>query len=97
MEFRLKEKIPQNVDMSADVAAMGKRANEMVAALADNLTAEEYHELCHQLHGTKAEFDGLDDGECHVGHGADKYRYTVNAALYRGIFWSTLNALDSLV
>lgn len=93
MEFRLKEKMPQTVDMSADVAAMGKRANKMVAALADNLTVEEYHELCHQLHGTKAEFDGADDGECHAER-VDKYRYTVTAALYRGIFWSTLNALD---
>lgn len=96
MEFRLKEKLPQTVDMSANVAAMGKRAEEMVAALADKLTAEEYHELCHQLHGTKSEFDGADDGECHTDH-VDKYRYTVNAALYRGIFWATLNALDSLV
>lgn len=95
MEFQLKEKLPQTVDMSANVAVMGKHAKEMVAELADKLTVEEYHELCHQLHGTKSEFDGADDGECHADH-VDKYRYTVNAALYRGIFWSTLNALDQL-
>lgn len=93
MEFRLKEKLPQKVDMTANVAAMGKRANEMVAALAAELTVEEYHELCHQLHGTKSEFDGADDGECHKEN-TDKIRYTVYAALYRGIFWATLNALD---
>lgn len=93
MEFKIKEKLPQTVDYAVNVH--GDRCNEFINAIADKLTDEEYHELCHQLNGTKSEFDGADDGEVHLEH-VDKKYYTVKSALYRGIFWSTLARLDSL-
>jgi hypothetical protein len=72
-------------------------ANEQidVSKSADNFDLE-YHELCHQLHGSKSEFDGADDGECHVAGWSDEQKrwFTVKSALYRGIFWQTLNKLQ---
>ena len=64
--------------------------------MAAQLTDEEYHELAHQLHGTKSEFDGEDDGEVHLDYADHNYKkyYTVKASLYRGIFWRTIAQLD---
>lgn len=93
MEFKIKEKLPQTVDYAVNV--QGGRCNEFIDAMADKLTDEEYHELCHQLNGTKSEFDGDDDGEVHLEH-VDKKYYAVKSALYRGIFWATMSQLDEL-
>lgn len=90
--FRIKKKFKQQIDYAIDQAS--KSTLGMIDCLADQLTDLEYHELCHQLHGTKSEFDGPDDGECHLElPEAQKRAYTVKSALYRGIFWQTLNAL----
>ena len=60
------------------------------------LSDQDYHELCHQLHGSKSQFDEI-DGECSVGSSLqEKKRYTVYSALYRGIYWGTMKALDDL-
>lgn len=93
MEFKIKEKLPQTVDYAVNV--QGGRCKEFIDAMADKLTDEEYHELCHQLNGTKSEFDGDDDGEVHLEH-VDKKYYAVKSALYRGIFWATMSQLDEL-
>lgn len=90
MKFKLKEKISQHLDYTADTP--NNASSSMMRLLADALTEEQYHELCHQLHGSKAEFDEV-DGECTA---PDKYYFTVKSALYRGIFWATLDALDEL-
>ena len=59
-EFKLNYKLPQQVDYSLN--CLGDKQDKFIDALAAQLTDEEYHELCHQLHGTKSEFDGEDDG-----------------------------------
>lgn len=73
------------------------RIGKMLEALSENLSDEDYHELCHQLHGNKAEFDAV-DGEYRDGSApmSKKKFETVKASLYRGIFWSTLGTLDDL-
>lgn len=63
-KFKLNYKLPQQVDYS--VNCLGDKQDKFIDALAAQLTDEEYHELCHQLHGTKSEFDGEDDGEVHL-------------------------------
>lgn len=93
-EFKLNYKLPQQVDYS--VNCLGDKQDKFIDALAAQLTDEEYHELCHQLHGTKSEFDGDDDGEVHLDYADHNYKkyYTVKASLYRGIFWRTIAQLD---
>lgn len=93
MEFLLEEKLPQEVGKDvSQTPSMSQR--KMIGALADTLTEEEYRELCHQLYSTKSEFDQV-DGECTIKGGKErKYYYTVQSALYRGIFWQTLERLD---
>lgn len=88
------DQFEQHIDSSVDKA--NDRSMSKIQLLAQSLSDLEYHELCHQLHGTKSEFDGLDDGECHVdGWPDDQKRYfAVKSALYRGIFWRTLNELE---
>lgn len=96
MQFSISGKLPQEyTDYDVDSDNDNGRLNKYINAIAERLTDDEYHELCHQLHGTKSEFDGDDDGEVHLEH-VDKKYYTVKSALYRGIFWSTLARLDSL-
>lgn len=93
MKFRL-EKVRADDALNYDVQFDGVRVHQAIQALTDNLDNETYHELCHQLNGTKAEFDVADDGEAHVS--SNQKFYTVQSALYRGVFWRTLNRLDSL-
>ena len=90
MEFLIPEKIDQKIQRGVDQTPTPIQ-RKMISALAEELTEQEYHELCHQLHGSKAEFDSV-DGECSVPY--NKYFYTVQSALYRGIFWETLERLD---
>ena len=79
-DFIIPEKLKQNVQtgMSQNPTPIQRK---MISKLAEELTEREYHELCHQLHGTKEEFD-QEDGECSVPY--NKYFYTVQSALYRG-------------
>lgn len=94
MEFRIKEKLPQHIDHNLD--NLNIRTELMIEHMAEGITDEVYVELCHQLHGTKREFDEV-DGECSInGDLRHKKMYTVKSALYRGVFWSTLNELDRL-
>lgn len=76
------------------------RQQSMMQALADGLSDEEYHELAHQLHGQKAEFNDVDgefNDESDMSKSMKYKKYmTVVSALYRGIFWQTLEALDDL-
>ena len=103
MEFRLennpKGKIGEygvpcsGLDYSAN--SSGKRVDDLIRFLSEKITDEEYHELCHQLYGQKSEFNKI-DGEFENGLMDWKKYRTVKASLYRGIFWSTLRALDDL-
>ena len=91
--FIIPEKIKQNIqtELSQTPTPIQRK---MISKLAEELTEQEYHELCHQLHGSKAEFDP-EDGECTIkGSKERRYFYTVQSALYRGIFWETLERLD---
>lgn len=91
MNFLIERKLPQHEgEIDQNPTFYQKK---MIQALADELTGEEYHELCHQLHGTKEEFDQV-DGRCSKPTEAERYYYTVQSALYRGIFWQTLEELD---
>ena len=94
MDFEIKQKFEQHLDASADKA--DGHSLVKIELLAQSLSNEEYHELCHQLHGTKSEFDGLDDGECHVAGWSEEQKrwFTVKSALYRGIFWQVMNELQ---
>ena len=97
MKFRLNYQVESaGFDYSVRVSLGSGRMDTMIQALADKWTDDEYHELCHQLHGTKMEFNRI-DGECSSGDTlAEKKRYTVLSSLYRGVYWSTLHALDEL-
>ena len=86
--FKLEQKIQENLDQNPSPIQ-----RKMIAVLANELTEQEYHELCHQLYGTKSEFDRI-DGECDKPTKGEKYYYTVQSALYRGVFWQTLERLD---
>lgn len=92
MEFLIPEKIEQKIQSGVDQNPTPIQ-RKMISVLAEELTEQEYHELCHQLHGTKSEFDEV-DGECDKLTKEAKYYYTVQSALYRGIFWETLERLD---
>lgn len=70
----------------------GNRVNHIIGVIADSIDDEVYHALAHQMHGTKEEFNGVDDGEAHVK--GDRKYFTVKSALYRGIFWDVLSQLD---
>lgn len=91
MKFKIQEKLPQ--DYQYYVYDLD---DVMIGAMAKVLTDEEYHELCHQLHGTKSEFDEV-DGECEPDSRnmtmEDRYRFTIKSAISRGIFWGTLKRL----
>lgn len=93
MKFLIDEKFPQHIGKLTQNPTPAQR--KMIQYLADELTEREYHELCHQLHGTKAEFDEV-DGECDKPTQEQRYYYTTQSALYRGIFWQTLERLDIL-
>lgn len=94
--FWIQKKFKQQIDYSIDQADTNVLA--MIDCIARRLTDREYHELCHQLHGTKSEFDGPDDGECHIEPLSQvrKRAYTVKSALYRGIFWQTINEVQKI-
>lgn len=93
--FWIREKFKQRIDYSIDQAS--DSVLNMISCIAERLTDREYHELCHQLHGTKSEFDGPDDGECHLALATPQKRaYTVKSALYRGIFWQTINEVRKI-
>lgn len=90
--FMIPEKLNQKIQIGLSSPTPIQR--KMISVLAEELTEQEYHELCHQLHGSKMEFD-QEDGECTIkGSKERKYFYTVQSALYRGIFWETLERLD---
>lgn len=75
---------------------VGDEEWKIINMAASVLSDRAYHELCHQLNGKKSEFDGVDDGEVHkynLTTMQEKKAYTIRAALYRGIFGSTLAAL----
>lgn len=97
VKFKLNYQVKgSGIDYSVNISHCSRRVGSMVQVLANKLTDEQYHELCHQLHGVKMEFDGV-DGECSVGDTLkEKKYYTVSSSLYRGIFWSTLQELDEL-
>lgn len=95
MNFVIKEKLPEHLDyawLSVD--------NKFIQAIANKLTDEEYHELCHQLHNRKAEYDVI-DGEFYEENNSKlalkrkKFR-AVKDSLYRGIFAETMEQLESL-
>lgn len=94
MDFEIKQKFEQHLDASADKA--DGHAVAKIELLAQSLSDLEYHGLCHQLHGSKSEFDGADDGECHVAGWSEKQKrwFAVKSALYRGIFWQVMNVLQ---
>lgn len=97
MKFRLNYKVESTgFDYSTNSTYDGGRVDSMIQMLASELSDQDYHELCHQLHGSKSQFDEI-DGECSVGSSLqEKKRYTVYSALYRGIYWGTMKALDDL-
>lgn len=84
----------QHIDPSVDKADGHSLAK--IELLAHSLSDFEYHELCHQLNGAKSEFDGLDNGVCHVAGWTEEQKrfFTVKSALYRGIFWQVMNELQ---
>lgn len=92
MNFIIPDKIEQRIQSGVDQNPTPIQ-RKMISVLAEELTEREYHELCHQLHGSKLEFDTV-DGECDNNVPYGKYFYTVQSALYRGIFWETLERLD---
>lgn len=93
MQFKIQEKLKPAPLLYAWRGVDGKIIN----AIADVLTDEEYHEICHQLHGTKSEYNGLDDG---LYHNSDDLltgkRHAVRDSLYRGVFAATMNELELL-
>lgn len=93
MKFQIQEKLQQ--DYKYYIYDLDDR---MIDAMAQVLTEEQYHELCHQLYKTKVEFD-LVDGECEPDSNMTKeerYRYTIKSAISRGIFWDTLKKLADI-
>lgn len=98
MKFIIEEKLPTNPINYAWLDVDDK----FFQALANKLTDEEYHELCHQLNGTKAEYDGIDDGECHREEAPSKMSlqrkkfWAVKDSLYRGVFEVTMARLAYL-
>lgn len=97
MKFIIDEKLPTNGINYAWLDVDDK----FFQALANKLTDEEYHELCHQLNGTKAEYDGVDDGEYHEDSSSKmalkrKKFWAVKDSLYRGVFEVTMARLAYL-
>lgn len=90
MNFLIYYKIDQKDGEVSQTPSLSQR--KMIASLAEALTDEEYHEICHQLYGTKEEFDKI-DGECDKPQSEKKY-FAVQSALYRGIFWQILSEMD---
>lgn len=94
LKFKIQEKLEQNYQYY-----VYDLDDHMIDVMADILTEEQYHELCHQLYGTKAEFDEI-DGECEPNSRnmtkEDRYRYTVKSGISRGIFWDTLKRLNDI-
>ena len=90
MNFLINYKIDQKDGEVSQTPSLSQR--KMIASLAEALTDEEYHEICHQLFGTKAEFNQV-DGDCDKQEDEKKF-YAVQSALYRGIFWQTLAQID---
>lgn len=91
MKFKINYKFAEKISYySLDESA---RVQEMIEGLADKLTDEEYHEMCHQLYGLEPKFSKI-DGECSYQH--DKKYHTVAIALQYNVFWRVLEELDSL-
>ena len=90
MNFLIYYKIDQKDGEVSQTPSLSQR--KMIASLAEALTDEEYHEICHQLFGTKDEFNQV-DGDCDKQEDEKKF-YAVQSALYRGIFWQTLAQID---
>lgn len=92
MDFKIEEKLPQNIDYTVQDVSWDWFFN-----LAELVTELQYHELCHQLHGTKLEYDQL-DGEYEDGtQPYDKVLpYVVRDSLYRGVFWSVIGRLNQM-
>ena len=90
MNFLNNYKIDQKDGEVSQTPSLSQR--KMIASLAEALTDEEYHEICHQLFGTKDEFNQV-DGDCDKQEDEKKF-YAVQSALYRGIFWQTLAQID---
>lgn len=92
--FKLHDKFEQSIDY--DIEDVSGR---FIGALASVLTDEEYHELAHQLHGSKSEYDRV-DGEVDGNYGslpmAERKFRVVKDSLYRGVFWKTLKELEWL-
>ena len=90
MNFLIDYKIDQKDGEVSQTPSLSQR--KMIASLAEALTDEEYHEICHQLFGTKDEFNQV-DGDCDKREDEKKF-YAVQSALYRGIFWQILSEMD---
>lgn len=90
MDFLLDYKVK-----SAGLNDSWKSIPAEVEKLSKGLTEEVYHELCHQMNGQKAEYDGQDDGEYHGSYTSieDRNFRVFSDSLYRGIYARTLEAL----
>lgn len=104
MEFKLKKGITSVIkgnngcDMHWNPAHLTEEQWDMIRNMASAMSETTYHEICHQLNGTKMEFDGEDDGEAHTRNTDPYFRreYALASALYRGILGGVLSELGAL-
>lgn len=104
MEFKLKKGIPSVIkgnngcDGHWNPAHLTEEQWDMIRNMANAMSETTYHEICHQLNGTKMEFDGADDGEAHTRNSDPYFRreYALASAMYRGILGGVLSELGAL-
>lgn len=97
MEEIVKGKIPENCDpIFTMLCDSSKSLTRMVKVLSENLSVYEYRALCRQLE----DGDLFVDGECLLDSvdapDSLNREFTVQVALERGIFWTTLYAVEQL-
>lgn len=92
MEFMIKEKLSQKVDYTVEDVPL-----DFFFKMAELVGELEYRELCHQLHGSKSEYDQVDGA---YEDGSKSYKlvlpYVVRDSLYRGIFWQVISRLNEM-
>ncbi len=104
MEFKLKKGIPSVIkgnngcDMHWNPSHLTEEQRDMIRNMANAMSETTYHEICHQLNGTKMEFNGEDDGEVHIASKNLHFRreYVLASAMYRGILGGVLCELGAL-
>lgn len=104
MKFKLKKGIPSVIkgnngcDMNWNPAHLTGEQWDMIRNMANAMSETTYHEICHQLNGSKMEFDGVDDGEAHTRNEDPYFRreYALASAMYRGILGGVLSELGAL-